>query len=82
MSRESALALIQEKIQNANTPDFISPNTMSEVLREIVNILPKYSIYKASYNLAPTLEAGDVIAGLWNDSMYIVARFLGGDDEN
>lgn len=82
MSKESALARINEQIEQAVSANFITPKTMGEVLREIVNIIPRFSIYKASFNLGSTLEAGDVIAGLWEDDRYIVARYLGGDESN
>lgn len=80
MSKESALSRISEQIEQANSVSFITPNTMGQVLREIVNIVPRYSLYKASFNSAPYLETGDVIAGLWDDYRYIVARYLGGGD--
>lgn len=82
MSKESALARISEQIEQAVTPNFVTPTTMGEVLREIVNIIPKYTIYKASFNSNSFLESGDCIAGLWGDNKYIVAKFLGGDESN
>lgn len=80
MSKDSALSRVMGQIEKASFPDSISPFVMSEVLREIIHITHKFSLHKNSSNSTSYLEVGDWVSGSLNNNTFIIAKYLGGDE--